>query len=194
MQPPCDRVSIELELLLAGFSKPLHHHRERFGRVVHRVQEPRRLLRLARRPVALDEGLPPRLVQASWWCRPLDIIKIGRYTRPLAVPTSFYVNSSQGGASCRAARGSTRGAGFSAATSSRTQACRSAPLPGTRAPAARPEGSPGIMALFIGPAAIRGRERLREAGADAAAPGLPHRQVFWHLLRPQGLARAGMDA
>ncbi len=55
--------AIELELLLAGFSKPLHHHRERFGRVVHRVQEPRRLLRLARRPVALDEGLPPRLVQ-----------------------------------------------------------------------------------------------------------------------------------
>ena len=52
-----------LELLPAGFSKPLHHHRERFGRVVHRVQEPRRLLRLARRPVALDEGLPPRLVQ-----------------------------------------------------------------------------------------------------------------------------------
>ncbi len=27
------------------------------------MQEPRRLLRLARRPVALDEGLPPRLVQ-----------------------------------------------------------------------------------------------------------------------------------
>ena len=55
--------AVELELLLAGFSKPLHHRRERFGRVVHRVQEPRRLLRLARRPVALDEGLPPRLVQ-----------------------------------------------------------------------------------------------------------------------------------
>ncbi len=55
--------AIELELLPAGFSKPLHHHRERFGRVVHRVREPRRLLRLARRPVALDEGLPPRLVQ-----------------------------------------------------------------------------------------------------------------------------------
>ncbi len=52
-----------LELLLAGFSKPLHHRRERFGRAVHRVQEPRRLLRQARRPVALDEGLPPRLVQ-----------------------------------------------------------------------------------------------------------------------------------
>ncbi len=34
-----------LELLPAGFSKPLHHRRERFGRVVHRVQEPRRLLR-----------------------------------------------------------------------------------------------------------------------------------------------------
>ncbi len=55
--------AIELELLLAGFSKPLHHRRERFGRAVHRVQEARRLLRLARRPVALDEGLPPRLVQ-----------------------------------------------------------------------------------------------------------------------------------
>ncbi len=55
--------AIELELLPAGFSKPLHHRRERFGRVVHRVQEPRRLLRQARRPVALDEGLPPRLVQ-----------------------------------------------------------------------------------------------------------------------------------
>ncbi len=55
--------AIELELLPAGLSPPLHHRRERFGRVVHRVQEPRRLLRLARRPVALDEGLPPRLVQ-----------------------------------------------------------------------------------------------------------------------------------
>ncbi len=55
--------AIELELLPAGFSKPLHHRRERFGRVVHRVQEPRRLLRQARRPVALDEGLPLRLVQ-----------------------------------------------------------------------------------------------------------------------------------
>ena len=55
--------AIELELLPAGFSKPLHHRRERFGRAVHRVQEPRRLLRQARRPVALDEGLPLRLVQ-----------------------------------------------------------------------------------------------------------------------------------
>ncbi len=55
--------AIELELLPAGLSPPLHDRRERFGRVVHRVQEPRRLLRQARRPVALDEGLPPRLVQ-----------------------------------------------------------------------------------------------------------------------------------
>ncbi len=52
-----------LELLPAGLSPPLHDRLERFGRVVHRVREPRRLLRLARRPVALDEGLPPRLVQ-----------------------------------------------------------------------------------------------------------------------------------
>ncbi len=55
--------AVELELLLAGLSPPLHDHGERLGRVVHRVQEARRLLRLARRPVALDEGLPPRLVQ-----------------------------------------------------------------------------------------------------------------------------------
>ncbi len=48
--------AVELELLLAGFSKPLHHHRERFGRAVHRVQEARRLLRLAERAVALDMG------------------------------------------------------------------------------------------------------------------------------------------
>ena len=52
-----------LELLPAGLSPPLHDRRGRFGRVVHRVQEPRRLLRQARRPVALDERLPPRLVQ-----------------------------------------------------------------------------------------------------------------------------------
>ncbi len=52
-----------LELLPAGLSPPLHDRRERFGRAVHRVQEPRRLLRQARRPVALDEGLPLRLVQ-----------------------------------------------------------------------------------------------------------------------------------
>ena len=55
--------AIELELLPAGFSKPLHHRRGRFRRAVHRAQEARRRLRLARRPVALDEGLPPRLVQ-----------------------------------------------------------------------------------------------------------------------------------
>ncbi len=52
-----------LELPPAGLSPPLHDRLERFGRAVHRVQEPRRLLRKARRPVALDEGLPPRLVQ-----------------------------------------------------------------------------------------------------------------------------------
>ena len=52
-----------LELLPAGLSPSLHHRRGRFGRAVHRVQEARRLLRLARRPVALDEGLPLRLVQ-----------------------------------------------------------------------------------------------------------------------------------
>ncbi len=55
--------AVELELLPAGLSPPMHDRRERFGRVVHRVQEPRRLLRQARRPVALDERLPPRLVQ-----------------------------------------------------------------------------------------------------------------------------------
>ncbi len=55
--------AVELELLPAGLSPPLHDRRERFGRAVHRVQELRRLLRLARRPVALDEGLPLRLVQ-----------------------------------------------------------------------------------------------------------------------------------
>ncbi len=53
-----------LELLPAGLSPPPHDRRgRRFGRAVHRVQEPRRLLRQARRPVALDEGLLPRLVQ-----------------------------------------------------------------------------------------------------------------------------------
>ncbi len=52
-----------LELLPAGLSPPLHDRRGRFGRAVHRVQEARRLLRQARRPVALDEGLPLRLVQ-----------------------------------------------------------------------------------------------------------------------------------
>ncbi len=55
--------AVELELLPAGLSPPLHDRLERFGRAVHRVREARRLLRLARRPVALDEGLPLRLVQ-----------------------------------------------------------------------------------------------------------------------------------
>ncbi len=55
--------AVELELLPAGLSPPLHDRRGRFGRVVHRVREARRLLRQARRPVALDERLPPRLVQ-----------------------------------------------------------------------------------------------------------------------------------
>ena len=55
--------AVELELLPAGLSPPPHDRRERFGRAVHRVREARRLLRLARRPVALDEGLPLRLVQ-----------------------------------------------------------------------------------------------------------------------------------
>ncbi len=55
--------AVELELLPAGLSLPLHRHRGCLGRAAHRVLEARRLLRQARRPVALDEGLPPRLVQ-----------------------------------------------------------------------------------------------------------------------------------
>ncbi len=55
--------AVELELLPAGLSPPLHDRRERFGRAVHRVQEARRLLRLAGRAVALDRRLPLRLVQ-----------------------------------------------------------------------------------------------------------------------------------
>ncbi len=54
---------VELELLLAGLSHPLHDHGGRFGRAVHRMQKARRLLRLAGRPVPLDMGPPLQLVQ-----------------------------------------------------------------------------------------------------------------------------------